>query len=87
MKQIKMIEEVQDGLEALLGENVLLMCGCYFYTGKLVGVNDTCVKLDACRLVYETGPWDGKAFKDAQLIGDGHYVMMQAIESFRVTAW
>jgi hypothetical protein len=87
MKQIKIIEDVSDGLEALLDQKVLLMCGCYFYTGKLVGVNDTCVKLDACSIVYETGPWNEEGWQDAQLVGDGHYVMLQAIESYRVTTW
>ena len=29
---------VWNKLEALLGENVLLMCANYFYAGKLVGV-------------------------------------------------
>ena len=87
MKTVKILEETEDGLTALLDQKVLLMCGNYFYTGKLVGVNDECVKLDACSIVYETGPWNEKGWKDAQLVGDGHYIMKGAIESFRVTTW
>jgi hypothetical protein len=85
MKQIQIVTEVEgEGLEALLGKNVLLMCMNYFYTGLLVGVNDKFVKLDKCSIVYETGPWSDKKFKDAQLIGDApHYVMVDSIESFR----
>ena len=84
MKQIVTIQEIEgEGLEALLGENVLLMCSSYFYTGKLIGVNEIFVKLDQCSIVYETGPWNQIGFKDAQLVGDSHYVMIQSIESFR----
>jgi hypothetical protein len=84
MKQIVTVTEVEgEGLEALGGKKVLLMCMNYFYTGTLVGVNTTFVKLDNCSIVYETGPWNEKGFKDAQLVGDNHYVTTQSIESFR----
>mgnify|MGYP003342329052 FL=1 len=84
MKQIVTVTEIDgEGLDALLGKNVLLMCMNYFYTGKLVGVNSTFVKLDNCSIVYETGPWTEKGFKDAQLVGDAHYVTTSSIESFR----
>jgi hypothetical protein len=44
---MKMIIEnnTAEGLEALLGEQVVLLCACYIYSGKLVGVNTSCVKL------------------------------------------
>ena len=35
----------KEGLEALLGKRVLLMCANYFYSGVLIGVNKACVKL------------------------------------------
>jgi len=85
MKKIMTVTEVEgEGLISLLGETVLLMCMNYFYTGKLSGVNDNCVLLDNCSIVYETGAWNSTTgFKNAQLIGDGHYVMISSIESFR----
>ena len=79
----KIIECAVDDIESLLGEEVLLMCMNYFYAGRLVGVSAKLVKLDGCRLVYETGEWSAKAWKDAQLIGDAHYVTRASIESFR----
>ena len=43
----KLVEEVNgEGLEKLIGERVTLFCCRYIYTGKLIGVNDTCVLLD-----------------------------------------
>ena len=72
-----------EGLNGLLGKRVLLMCAAYFYHGTLVGVNDEFVKLDDCAIVYETGRWDAATYSDAQRLGDGHYVMKGAIESFR----
>lgn len=84
MKQIVQVMEVEgEGLDGLLGKRVLLMCAAYFYHGTLVGVNTDFVKLDDAAIVYETGPWNAKTLRDAQAIGDAHYVMRGAIESFR----
>ena len=80
----KIVEEVSgEGLEKLLGEKVLLMCANYFYTGKLVGVNTDCVLLSDPAIVYETGEWSSKSFKDAQpLHVKEWYVARSFIESF-----
>jgi len=81
----KLIEVVEaEGLESLLGERVTLLCMNYFYTGKLLGVNETCVLLaDKPAIVYETGSWDEKKWADAQeLPTDKLYVQRAAIEAF-----
>lgn len=81
----KIIEcEDQEGLLAFLGEPITVYCMNYIYTGTLIGVNDTYIKLDkkdAC-IVYETGPLTDAKFKDAQKCGRDRYVMIQAIETF-----
>ena len=70
-----LVNEVEnEGLESLLGKTVVLWCGVYIYTGRLVGVNSTCVKLDSAKVVYETGPH-----------GTPWYVTTQSIESFGET--
>jgi len=81
-----MVTEVEnEGLDALLGQRVTLFCGVYIYTGKLVGVNDTCVKLENAGIVYETGPFNQKNWKDMQCFGgDEWYVATQSIESFGI---
>ena len=82
MKRIVESDE-QAGLEALLGETVLLMCANYFYAGKLVGINKTCVELENPYIVYETGAWDNKSYGDAQkLHAKKWYVQLDAIESY-----
>lgn len=50
MKKLVKVEEIEgEGLLSLLGENVTLFCQIYIYSGKLIGVNDTCVLLEnAC---------------------------------------
>ncbi len=66
----KLVEQVSDeGLEKFLGERVTLYCQVYIYTGKLVGVNDVCVLLSDAAVVYETGPYSEKSWKDAQPLG------------------
>ena len=77
------IKEIEgEGLESLLNQTVTLFCGVYIYTGKLVGVNDTCVKLADAKIVYETGEFGSKDWKDAQSLPHDWYVKLQAIESF-----
>ena len=84
MKKVVSVTEVSgEGLEAFLGEKVLLMCTNYFYTGVLTGVNEEYVLLESPAIVYETGEWSAKSYKDAQPLGiDKWYVIKSAIESF-----
>lgn len=87
MKELVEVQEVEgEGLTALLGEQVLLFCLNYIYTGKLVGVNATCVLLENPSIVYETGAFTEKKFKDAQALPHELYVQTSAIESFGKTS-
>jgi hypothetical protein len=82
MKKIVEVD-AKEGLELLLGERVILLCLNYFYAGKLVGVNRTCVKLEDVSVVYETGEWGAPKWKDAQPIGrKAWYVRTGCIESY-----
>ena len=76
------IEVPNEGLIALLDENILIFCMNYFYYGKLVGVNDTCLKLEKCYQIFETGAFTDKTFKDKQFIAEEWYVQLSSIESF-----
>ena len=80
-----MVTEVEnEGLEALMGMYVTLFCGVYIYTGKLVGVNQACVKLEDAGIVFETGPFTDKKWKDCQALPNDWYVATQSIESFGI---
>lgn len=82
MKKL-IVNTENEGLMKLMGERVLLMCANYFYTGLLVGVNETCVLLEDPAIVYETGPWTESKFSDEQSMNKKeHYVMISVIESF-----
>jgi hypothetical protein len=84
MKKLVKVEEVEgEGFVALMGETVTLFCSNYIYAGKLVGVNDTFVKLENPHVVYETGDFSSHSFKDAQKVTSGAwYVRVEFIESF-----
>lgn len=73
-----------EGLEALMGQWITLFCMNYIYTGKLVSVNVTCVKLSNPAIVYETGAFADKAWKDAQALPNDLYISTAAIEAFGV---
>ena len=82
-----LVKEVEnEGLAGLLGQTVTLFCGIYIYTGELVGVNESCVKLSDAKIVYETGPLTDKLWKDVQTLPtEKLYVQRSAIEAFGVT--
>lgn len=83
MKKIVNVAEVEgEGLVALMGERITLFCMNYFYTGDLVGVNDTCVLLDNPSIVYETGDFSTANWKDAQALPNSLYVQIASIEAF-----
>ncbi len=83
MKKIVTVTEVEgEGLESLLGEQVILFCMNYNYAGKLVGVNEKFCLLDGGAIVYETGEFSAPKWKDAQQVGQPLYVMLDKVECF-----
>lgn len=83
MKKLVEIQEVEgEGLVSLMGEQVILFCGNYFYAGKLIGVNDTCILLQDGGIVYETGAFTDLKWKDFQKVADKLYVTSSSVESF-----
>lgn len=84
MKKIVTVTEIDgEGLDALLGQKVMLFCLNYIYAGTLSGVNASFVQLEDAHIVYETGAFNGSGYKDAQkLPGTVWYVQTGAIESY-----
>ena len=83
MKKLVEIQEVEgEGFMALIGEQVILFTGNYFYAGQLVGVNTDCVLLENGGIVYETGPFSDKQWKDFQKIPGPLYVRIAAVEAY-----
>ncbi len=81
----KIIEEVSgEGLDKFLGNRITLFCSNYIYTGKLVGINTTCALLEDGGIVYETGSFKEKSWKDMQPMNGPWYIMLQSIESFGI---
>lgn len=79
----KLVEVKEDGLESLMGEKVILYCANYFYTGKLEGVSRTLVKLSEPAIVYETGDFSDKQWKDVQAMRVPElYVRVAMVEAF-----
>jgi hypothetical protein len=83
MKKLVSVQEVEnEGLVVLLGEEVTVFCANYIYAGKLVGVNESFIKLTGAKIVYETGELTTKTWKDAQALPRDWYIQVGAIESF-----
>lgn len=82
MKKLVNVVEIEgEGLTSLLGEKVILFCMNYFYAGTLTSVNSDCVLLEDAGIVYETGSFSDKSWKDFQKIGS-LYVRISSIEAF-----
>ena len=71
------------GLEAFLGQPILLLCQNYFYHGILYAVLDDFILLKEPSIVYETGTWADKQYKDIQRLPAEYWRVMRAsIESY-----
>jgi hypothetical protein len=80
----KLIEQTEgEGLEKFFGETITVFCANYIYTGKLTGINETCILLTDPSIVYETGAFDKAGWDDAQKLPSPEwYVQLSSIESF-----
>lgn len=82
MKKL-VVEDDTEGLMALLGEPIMILCMGYFYWGRLTGVNDTCVKLEDPRIVFDAGDWTKNGYDAFEKMStDCWYVCHTQIESF-----
>lgn len=88
MKKLREVVEVEDaGMISLMGKKVIVFCLSYIYTGTLTGVNDTCIELTDAALVFETGSFQDKKFKDAQKMNNPVlFIGLSTIESFAETS-
>jgi hypothetical protein len=89
LKEAKIVAETieeteEEGFLALLGKQVTCFCAVYIYTGKLIGVNKTCIKLETPAIVYETGDFNTKSWKDVQALPNEIYLQTAMIESFGI---
>ena len=77
-------EDNNEVLMKLIGERVTIFCCRYIYSGKLIGVNDDCILLTDCGIVYDTGSFDKKYWSDYQKLPNDWYVQKASIESFGI---
>lgn len=83
-KLVQAVEVEGEGFLSLMGDVITVFSLNYIYTGKLIGVNDTCILLEEPSIVYETGSFDSDNWKDAQRLPNQLYVQLGCIESFGI---
>lgn len=87
MKTLVNVTEVEgEGLVGLLGERITVYCASWIYSGKLVGVNDTCIKLEDAEMVFNTGALSTPKWETSEKFPDNGvwYVQTSSIESFGI---
>jgi hypothetical protein len=83
-KSVQVVEVENEGFLALMDEVVTIFSLNYIYTGKLIGVNETCVLLESPSIVYETGAFNTKDWQDAQSLPNEIYVNLACVEAFGI---
>lgn len=85
MKRLVKVEEIEgEGFVGLMGQTITCFCAVYIYTGKLIGVNDDCIKLENPAIVYQTGAFTDKKWEDAQALPNEIYLQKAMIEAFGI---
>lgn len=85
MKKIIEIDTRQE-LEEYLGKQLFVFCGTYFYTGKLIAINDNFLILKDPHIVYETGEWGNKSWNDCQKLPTSELcIRLNSMEAYFVT--
>ncbi len=78
-------DDKKKNLLSLIGESLTFICAVYIYTGKLIDVNEDCIKLENCSVVFETGPFTKSEWRDAQKLPHKYwYIQMAMIESWGI---
>jgi hypothetical protein len=74
----EIVSDDSNAYDSMLGKEVLVFGVVYIYTGKLVGVNGTAIVLGTPSIVYETGPFTNKIWKDVQKLPTNELVIERA---------
>jgi hypothetical protein len=83
---VAVIEVENEGLYSLLGQDIDIDTGVYIYAGRLVGVNNTYIKLENPHIVYETGDHAASRYARAEALHRPcQYVMISGIIAFGPT--
>lgn len=85
LKTKQVIDVPDEGIISLLDKQVTFFCANYIYTGKLIGINDESFLLENPAIVYETGAWSEKNWKNYEKLPHELFIMKNAVESLGVT--
>lgn len=78
------ISKEECGLKSLLGQVVTFWCIDFIWTGKLTAVNTDDVELEDPSLVFDTGPFNSKTWKDAQKLPNKIYIRLSSVSVYCV---
>ena len=82
--KVQVIEVEGEGFNAFLGKTITVFCAVYIYTGEVIGVNESFIKLKNPKIVFETGAFDTPTWKDAQALPNELYIQTAMVESFGI---
>lgn len=72
------------GLSEYLGKRITLFCSNYIYTGALVALDKSWAKIENAAIVFETGAFTDKTWKEAQALPHPVYLRLSSVESVMV---
>jgi hypothetical protein len=80
----KLIDDNTKGIDRFMGERITLFCCRFYYTGKLIAIDDHDLELEDCGIVYETGELDDAEWKDYKKLPNNWFVARQSVESYGI---
>lgn len=78
------VESKENTMDELLEKRVTFFCMNYIYTGKLTAFDKTWAVLSDAGIVYETGKFSDKEWKDFQPMPNPVRVRLSSVESFMI---
>jgi len=76
------IEDSDTNLESYLGKEIVIYCCRYIYAGTLVSIDNFCLRLKDCGIVYDTGSAEVDGWETFEKFKNDKCVALQSIESF-----
>ena len=78
------VRKKQDEWTGLMGKKITLFCMNYVYTGTLDSRSVDTVKLTDASVVFETGAFSEKGWKDFENLPNPVYVQIRNVEAFMI---
>jgi hypothetical protein len=80
----RLVETNESALDSLAGKIITCFCVNYFYTGRLIAINENWIELENPKKIFETGSYSDSNWRDAESLPHNIFVNISAIEAMGI---